>query len=211
MKTTPGALRACALHFLTKQKGTEIPTERKGVAGVLFFDGEVPDISLMRTILKRSGGKYVNTYDLVNTYMENYMGVLYYRLGFNSVLVRDGAQGGTLDLQLSEQAPSLMAVSPVVDGENDPASSRTAKINRTGRPTWFCLAYTENDGYIFPNGDNPILSATYAENFLLFGTAGDEDSSAELKIVGGQIFQTTGSTEDYSRVPIISNLRIQFK
>lgn len=211
MRLVPGSARAAVYERIRKQSGNT--TMANMVAAVMFFDGAMPDSDTIkaRFAAGQSGApRQACLNNVISPHSAQYMGSVAWRLGFESV-IRPARKS---EIEFIMDITDPMITNPTANGtESDPMATRNARIHRGGTPTWFALAFTSGSGYLNCNTDGLPTAVTGANQiyFCALGTVGNEDSTADLKLVGGTLTQTQGTPVNLSKVPIIANLRIQLR
>jgi len=83
---------------------------------------------------------------------------------------------------------------------------RNCYIKANAVPTWFVLLGSNSNTMNIQTG----LETTVGYGTLvLIGSVGDENSNADLKLVGGQVYASSSAT-DQSRAVIINDLTLKF-
>lgn len=211
MRLVPGSARAAVYERVRKQSGNNSMSNM--VAAVMFFDGVMPDSATIKSRFaagQTSAPRQACLHNVIYPHESQYMGSVGWKLGFESVI--RPSRKSELEFIMSMTDPTLN--NPSYTGkESDPLATRQARIHRAGTPTWFALAFTSGSGYLSLSG-NAVPTAATGTNQIYFcalGTVGNEDSTADLKLVGGELGITQTTPVDLSKVPIIANLRIQLR
>lgn len=211
MRLVPGSARTAVFERTRKQSGNTSMANM--VAALMFFDGAMPDSATIKSRFAAGmtgAPRQACLHNVISPHSAQYMGSVAWKMGFESV-IRPSVKS-ELEFVMSMTDPTLN--NPTVTGkESDPMATRQARIHRAGTPTWFALAFTSGSGYLNCNTDSIPTSATGSNQiyFCALGTVGDENSAADLKLLGGNLFLTQTSPIDLSKVPIIANLRIQLR
>ncbi|AXG66476.1 hypothetical protein JA13_073 [Dickeya phage vB_DsoM_JA13] len=210
MRFVPGTSRALFYRWAQKQSGSSSMNALP--AALMFFDGTMPDAATIRQRFAAgmtSAPRQANLYNVISPHQSQYMGFVGWRYGIISALAPDINE---IDLNLNYQGDTGMT-SPTPNGyESDPIATRQARIHRAGKPTWFALAVTSGSGYLACNSDTiPVLNNGNQIYIAALGTVGDEDSTADLKLVGGNLALTQTTPVDLSKSPIIANLRLRLR
>lgn len=102
-------------------------------------------------------------------------------------------------------ALSAAAANNILAGASD---TRSCYIKADGTPTWFCyLLMGVNELDLSTGLVNTNLGRTVE---LFVGSVGDENSSADLKIVGGQVFANSSATLDQSKAILLNDLVLKY-
>lgn len=211
MRLVPGSARTAVYERVRKQSGNT--TMANMVAAIMFFDGVMPDSATIKSRFaagQTGAPRQACLNNVISPHSAQYMGVVAWRLGFESNI--RPARKSEIEFVMDITDPSM--TNPTANGtESDPMATRNARIHRGGTPTWFALAFTSGSGYLNCNTDGIPTASTGANQiyFCALGTVGDENSAADLKLVGGALTQTQGTPVNLSKVPIIANLRIQLR
>lgn len=211
MRLVPGSARTAVFERAKKQGGSTVMTSM--VAAVMLFDGVMPDAATIRTRFaagQTSAPRQACLNNVISPHASQYMGNISWRLGFDSVI--NPNRKSEIELILHNTDPYMS--NPAANGkESDPIATRQARIHRAGTPTWFAIALTSGAGYLNCNLDTLPTAATNANQIYLaaLGTVGDENSAADLKLLGGAVVLTQTSPVDLSKVPIIANLKLQLR
>lgn len=211
MRLVPGSARTAVYERVRKQGGNNSMSNM--VATVMFFDGVMPDAATIKARFaagQTGAPRQACLHNVVSPHSAQYLGVLGWRLGFESAI--RPSRKSEIEFLMSMTDPTMN--NPTYTGkESDPLATRQARIHRAGVPTWFALAFTSGSGYLNCASDNLPTAATGTNQiyFCALGTVGNEDSTADLKLVGGELGITQTTPVDLSKVPIIANLRIQLR
>jgi len=211
MRLVPGSARTAVYERTRKQSGGS--TMANMVAALMFFDGVMPDAATIKARFaagQTGAPRQACLHNVIYPHESQYMGSVAWKLGFESI-IRPSRKS---ELEFILNMTDVGLTNPSYTGkESDPMATRQARIHRAGTPTWFAIAFTSGSGYLSLNG-NAVPTAATGSNQIYFcalGTVGNEDSTADLKLVGGNLEATQTSPIDLSKVPIIANLRIQLR
>lgn len=212
MRLVPGSARTAVYERTRKQSGNA--TMANMVAALMFFDGAMPDAATIKARFaagQTSAPRQACLHNVISPHSAQYMGSVAWKLGFESI-IRPSRKS---EIEFIMNMTDVGLTNPTYTGkESDPMATRQARIHRAGTPTWFAIAFTSGSGNLAVNSDSALPTAATGSNQIYFcalGTVGDEDSTADLKLVGGNLVSTQTSPIDLSKVPIIANLRIQLR
>lgn len=211
MRFVPGSLRAALIdRILAGTTGTAMTAMP---ATISFFDGVMPDAATLKTRLAAvpvpaGNPGNIGFWNAISPHQSQYMGSVAWRYYIQQLLRPTDVNEIELVLH---SIGSVATTSAAGTGyESDPMITRQARIHRAGTPTWFALALSQGNSQNI-NTDTMPGNVSSQLNLAAFGTVGDENSDKDLKLIGGQIYLTQSSPVDLSRVPIISNVRIQLR
>lgn len=204
MRFTPGALRSAAKNLISRGTPTAAMTSMSNV--LLFYKGTMPTQSEIetKTALRNSRDiQTVNCFDLLSTRGSDYMGAIGWRNGVASSIIPD-PNGELLEIQMAGNDVTLAGL------DNNPLVTRTSRIIVAGIPTWFVFLGSDTYTNFNLNVDTyPITANPTAISTFIIGTVGNEDSTADLKLIGGQIYRNADG--DYTRTPQLHNLKVKIR
>jgi len=205
MRCVPGSIRTVLFERATRLSGTSMAALP---AVIMFFDGVMPDKDTIKTQFAAGVGRQLGLYNVLNPKSANYMGGVGWLYGWNRVLSPNIDE---IELALSYAGDYSSRNQTGTGAETDPLMTRQARIHRAGTPTWFAIALYST-GVANLNSDAiPVGNNTSQLYFAAVGTVGNEDSTADLKLVGGTLALTQGSPIDLSKAPVISNLKLRLR
>jgi len=205
MRCVPGSIRTVLFERATRLSGTSMAALP---AVIMFFDGVMPDKDTIKTQFAAGVGRQLGLYNVLNPKSANYMGGVGWMYGWNRVLSPNIDE---IELALSYAGDYSSRNQTGTGAETDPLMTRQARIHRAGTPTWFAIALYST-GVANLNTDTiPVGNNTSQLYFAAVGTVGNEDSTADLKLVGGTLALTQGSPIDLSKAPVISNLKLRLR
>lgn len=205
MRCVPGSIRTVLFERATRLSGTSMAALP---AVIMFFDGVMPDKDTIKTQFAAGVGRQLGLYNVLNPKSANYMGGVGWMYGWNRVLSPNIDE---IELALSYAGDYSSRNQTGTGAETDPLMTRQARIHRAGTPTWFAIALYSS-GVANLNSDAiPVGNNTSQLYFAAVGTVGNEDSTADLKLVGGTLAVTQGSPIDLSKAPVISNLKLRLR
>ena len=177
-------------------------------AVIMFFDGVMPDKDTIKTQCAAGVGRQLGLYNILNPKSANYMGGIGWLNGWNRVAF---PRIDELELVLSYAGDTILRTAAGTGVESDPYMTRTARIHRAGTPTWFAIALYGSNAANLNTDAIPVGNNTSQIYFAAVGSVGDENSAADLKLVGGTLALTQSNPVDLSKAPVISNLRLRLR
>lgn len=159
MKIKSGVGANLAIHGVTLRGAMNTPSGRKLMA---VYSGHVPTLEEFKSAITSTG-------------------VLDFKL------LRDTSP----DRSLVAYTVYMEALPPVILGPDHfsiPLARAAAQaiVQNPGTPTWFVFGNVDS-GALDTNANNPEASADLKLGMVFIGTVGDENSDADMKLVGGAI------------------------
>jgi len=205
MKFVKGTLASLHASSLLDASSGAVSTTTTVVHALLLYKGAVPTLAEFNSLV---GGPnfqdatttnrepYLNYQDLAEARKADYLGGVTTRVRPDSMLI----DPVTLEIRYAQAMGFTSAFSTT-------GNTHGTHILASGVPTWF-IAVVNNAAAINLANQNPIASTAGQIVFGLMGTAGDETSQADLRILGGQVFANGATLTDQSRSLSLSNLRL---
>lgn len=190
---------AAALHRMAVNSAISTkPTTVTGVgSAVLLFKGVMPTKAELMDYLKTSitGSSYfIYPKPLLDARNTDYLGGV-------ATIRPVSVQADTKYVA----ALSAAAANNILAGASD---TRSCYIKADGTPTWFCYLMLGVNELDLSTG---LVSTNLGRTVELFvGSVGDENSSADLKIVGGQVFANSSATLDQSKAILLNDLVLKY-
>lgn len=175
---------------------------------LMFFDGIMPSKADLETRFRSSTGNGTDQSNLraaLEPHQSQYMGCVAWKANMPTGF---GIENSEIEIQLEYNAPGSGTTSTA--SEDNPIATRQARIHRAGKPTWFALGITSANFFNCTTDNIPTNTASNQIYLSALGNVGDEDSDADLKLIGGELFLTQSTPVDLSRVPQIANLVLRF-
>lgn len=85
--------------------------------------------------------------------------------------------------------------------------NRTCYILRDAVPTWFLLIGSQTQLINISTG---LEAGASLDSLVVCGTVGDENSNADLRLVGGEVFANNTTPNDQSKAVVLSDLILKF-
>lgn len=195
LPNTAAALHRMAVNSAIATKPTTVTSVG---SAVLLFKGVMPTKAELNTALKTSitgsGSYFIYPKPLLDARNTDYLGGV-------ATIRPVSVQADT------KYVASLAAAAAnnILSGASD---TRSCYIKADGTPTWFCymlLGSNELDmstGLVTTNGGRTVE--------LFVGSVGDENSAADLKIIGGQVFANSSATLDQSKAILLNDLVLKY-
>lgn len=119
-----------------------------------------------------------------------------------------GIAGSKPVMQLSGQNVPILTAAAMnakfVAANND---NRTCYILRDAVPTWFLLIGAQTQLINISTG---LEAGASLDSLVVCGTVGDENSNADLRLVGGEVFANNTTPNDQSKAVVLSDLILKF-
>lgn len=206
MRCVPGSIRTVLFERAGKMSSANSMATLPAV--IMFFDGTMPDKDTIKTQFAAGAGRQLGLYNVLNPKSANYMGGVGWMFGWNRAL---SPKIDEIDLVLSYAGDVVSRTQTGTGTESDPLMTRQARIHRAGTPTWFAIALYGANAANLNTDAIPVGNNTSQIYFAAVGSVGNEDSTADLKLVGGTLALTQSNPIDLSKAPVISNLKLRLR
>ncbi|AQT28553.1 hypothetical protein YOLOSWAG_70 [Erwinia phage vB_EamM_Yoloswag] len=205
MKFSKGTAAALHLGAIGEISSAAASTTSNLSWALFLYKGTVPDYATVNAALNAPNildtgsanrEPYLNYQDVIMPRVGDYLGAVTGRTRFDGTFESDV---GRIVARINSAAISGASFGPS-------KSPRASYILADGTPTWFVLAALPASSITL---DNPLTGNGTNVVFGVFGTVGDENSTADLRIKGGRVYANSADITDQSRSINLSDLRIK--
>lgn len=198
MKMLPSTANAMMRNAFSSLVSAAVPTNyTAGANSILFYTGTMPTKAEVQALLAEAtqlaGGNalYTRIAPLLNAHVADYVG---------------GVTGNKAAMTLNaNNVPVLLASAmnmKVAAGNTDYRSSYFLK---DATPTWCIVACAYSNTLNLQTGNNDAGCS-----FLAICSVGNENSNADLRLKGGNVYANNSTPTDQSKAVIINDLVLKF-
>lgn len=199
MRMLPATANAMARNVYSSLVSSQAPTSLTSTTNtILFYIGAVPTKADLDTLIGQgtqlTGGNaaYIRAGLLTTARAADYVGGA---TGYKATMVTNA---NNVPVALGA-ATNMKAVATFTD-------YRSCYFSKDATPTW-CLVL----GSATSNAINLVTGVTDAAcAFFALCTVGDENSNADLKLVGGKVYSNSANQNDQAKAVIINDLVLKF-